>query len=517
MDSASAQATVYAMSPPQVEPELLDWLGEFARRQGRPLRVLHMGNIANNAYVNAKIMRRLGIEADVLCADYYHTMGCPEWEDLTISGNVGNREAPDWWRAGVRGYRRPRWFAQGPRRLAMSYLAARARRDGARAFLLWRMLEANLWLRGRSTILAERLWVGVLLAAKVGLAVGRRLAARRRPSVPAPCTGASPAESPVPGLAASDIAPIMVGVLGDEWRTLIGHYDIVQGYASEGIYPLASGFPRYAAYEHGTIRDIPFQDDVGGRICAAVYRNAPAVFITNTDCAAAADRLGVPKANQYPVPHAFDSDRTFRFFAEWRPQETVRRAPSTFLAPARQHWSEGYTSWRKGNDVIVKAVGLLAEQGIDAHVVFVEWGKEVDLTRKLIADLDVERHFSWVAPMDKPTLWRTYLQSVGVIDQFVMKAIGSVTFEAMAMGRPVLTALDDAVVGPFFGAVPPICNVHDPEALAAAMADLIARPEAGEELGRRAQDWIARHHSAERILSIHLAAYRNLLQTAAPE
>ena len=35
---------------------------DFQRRMGRPLRVLHIGNIANNAYNNARIQRQLGIQ-----------------------------------------------------------------------------------------------------------------------------------------------------------------------------------------------------------------------------------------------------------------------------------------------------------------------------------------------------------------------------------------------------------------------------------------------------------------------
>ncbi len=56
-------------------------LEEIKAYLGRPVRVLHIGNIANNAFHNAKLQRKLGLDADVLCYDYYQLMGCPEWED----------------------------------------------------------------------------------------------------------------------------------------------------------------------------------------------------------------------------------------------------------------------------------------------------------------------------------------------------------------------------------------------------------------------------------------------------
>ena len=71
-----------------VSPEHMQWLGEFEKRHGRKPRVLHIGNIANNAYVNAKILNKAGLDCDVMCYDYYHIMGCPEWEDADIEGEI---------------------------------------------------------------------------------------------------------------------------------------------------------------------------------------------------------------------------------------------------------------------------------------------------------------------------------------------------------------------------------------------------------------------------------------------
>ena len=45
------------------------------------MKILHVGNVAMNAYNNAKFLRRRRIEADVLVCDYTHIMGQPEWED----------------------------------------------------------------------------------------------------------------------------------------------------------------------------------------------------------------------------------------------------------------------------------------------------------------------------------------------------------------------------------------------------------------------------------------------------
>src|SRR5688500_18130008 len=101
-----------------------EWLLRFERDHGRPLRVLHIGNIANNAYNNAKIQRQQGIDADVICHDYYHVMGSPEWEDADFRGEIADPFYPDWWRVDLNGFSRPTWFAQGNLRTCLHYLLA---------------------------------------------------------------------------------------------------------------------------------------------------------------------------------------------------------------------------------------------------------------------------------------------------------------------------------------------------------------------------------------------------------
>jgi hypothetical protein len=59
-------------------------------RRGRPLRVLHLGNIANNAFNNAWIQRQRGIDAYVVPYENYHIMSCPEWKEATFEGDLGD-------------------------------------------------------------------------------------------------------------------------------------------------------------------------------------------------------------------------------------------------------------------------------------------------------------------------------------------------------------------------------------------------------------------------------------------
>ena len=52
------------------------------------------------------------------------------------------------------------------------------------------------------------------------------------------------------------------------WAKLFAHYDLVCGYATDGMYPMLVGGVPYVAFEHGTIRNIPFEPTPQGRLCA---------------------------------------------------------------------------------------------------------------------------------------------------------------------------------------------------------------------------------------------------------
>ena len=170
----------------------------------------------------------------------------------------------------------------------------------------------------------------------------------------------------------------------------------------------------YFAYEHGTIREIPFQDNAVSRLTALSYRLADGAFITNTDNINSADRLNLERERKHYLPHAFDYNKlhTFaedRLFA--RPKNTVFRV----FCPCRQHWVDNDPGWAKGNDVLIRAVSLLVPSGHDFIVEMIEWGEDLDESKKLIKDLGLQNRFRWLPQMQKKALWEKYLASDVVI------------------------------------------------------------------------------------------------------
>lgn len=564
-----ADAAMTCSADPSPGPGL-SWLNRWQAHKGRPLRVLHIGNIANNGYNNARIQRQHGIEADVICYDYYHVMSSPEWEDANFHGDIGDPDRPDWTRVDLKGFQRPEWFAQGPLALCQDYLVARQRGEQECAGELWVSLgvinktkEGDVFGASSGTLGAR---LGVLRARSVGIALCEDLESpvRRRLSQILPGNGSGPQRLRgwllPPLLLGAGVARALLvrlyrwGLLGgrekardlrfdsvvadligrfrrefpdrldpmiaqdleiyrdgsSKWSELFSHYDVIQGYSTDGIHPLIARRP-YVAFEHGTIREIPFEATRQGRICALVYRQAEWSFVTNSDNLEAADRLGLDPARVVCLPHPFDHQRVINY-GDRRGSSPLDAESVLFFSPSRQHWRQQRTSMGKGNDLIIRASARLVSEGRRFRVRFVEWGQEVDLSKALIEDLGCESVFEWVPQMRKTELWDNYLDCHCVIDQLVIPAIGGVTFEAMTLGRPVITRIDAPVLERFFGEAPPVLCASTVDETAAAMQAIIEDPGDVAGLGGACQRWIRDFHSSGRVVELQARAYQHLME-----
>jgi glycosyltransferase involved in cell wall biosynthesis len=655
-------------------------LNAIEERLGRPLRVLHIGNIANNAYNNACIQRQYGIEADVLSYDYYHVMSTPEWEDAEFTGDI-DANAPNWWGTSLKGWRRPDWFVQGPASSCLQYL--RARRFGWRRLqkLLWLYLEARClgYVRYMAKLKGQpippmpaRLGVAIKLAEGLGIAHGpalkvsdAALGAIRALILPAPrmIEGASPVLPAGTTATAMDHAPASVarrfarkaellgraisrlcletfilpglrdperqGRLASWWlgrqkanggadrETILAEmdgeptgtaqlrklasdgmyrlratsasinfrltrflsrcvgfllveeanklksynssidtvdrdisfiklfeinkrdflnasiedrenfieyyskfaaqfyrifelYDIVQAYSVDGCLCLINGHQKFVSYEHGTLRDLPFGDDFYGIVTRLSYHASAAVFVTNSDVLPSVARMGLDPARVVYLPHAFD-DRKLVDFRRENPDLQPPRSPPVIFSPTRQHWKDKSGSWTKGNDILFRAAARVAREGHDFRLHLVAWGQEIDDSKALIEELGLTAKVVWLPTMKKRELWAAYCRAHAVADQFTLPALGGVGFEAMALGRRLISAIDVDQLQLFFGQAPPCLSANTIEQCAAQLLKVVTDADDAAGLGFAAQEWMREYHSAERIVALQARAYKNLI------
>jgi glycosyltransferase involved in cell wall biosynthesis len=615
----------------EIVQEDLSFIAKFRRSHGRALRVLHIGNIANNAYNNAHIQRKYGIAADVLCYNYYHIMGCPEWEDGSFQETSFGAELdhfqPNWWATSLRGWSRPRWFVQGPSALCIDYLRAKNAGWKVAATLKWLQLEFTAWEHARlaqgnakksgelpcrlwlhrwlnssakqdSTLSLYRYWLGTSVANgifgsapskqadKIGLLLDSMSAAvwfvirkLRKRDLPADREYIARARREVDQFRKNNKASFTVlgkpvfelmrvvlrkivlmrapisnsGLVAASMLTKTGrseeilrltnairedpvelddqslryreeyitnhprpfevilqHYDIIQGYAIDGFIPLINGVRNFTSYEHGTLRELPFEKTLTGLICRFAFQLSPQVFITNSDVLPSVERLGLKKHRVTYLPHAFDDTKLLRFRACHPELAPPASGPILFFSPTRQHWKTGNSSWQKGNNIFIRAVAQIAPHH-NIKVILVEWGQEVADSRALIDELGLSSKVEWVKPMSKTDLWTYYCSCHAVVDQFVIPALGGVGFESMVLGRRLITAINREQTALFFGEAPPCLDASSVDECARRLREVIEDPLDKKGLGEAARQWMAVYHSAERIVALQSKVYCDLL------
>ena len=287
-----------------------------------------------------------------------------------------------------------------------------------------------------------------------------------------------------------------------DWNHLFSGYDRCLFYGGSAVLGLLSDLPKYMAYEHGTIRSIPFEPSPIGRLTRASYEEADAVFITNTDYIAAKPRLEFNPKKRVYLPHAFDERPLFAYAAEKRTGGR-RPGPIRLFNPSRQDWVTNDPARSKGNHLIIDALAEVVGEGHDNfQLKFVAWGTDVDASRRRIADLGLDPYVTWIEPVTRSDLWQLYVDADAVLDQFVISGMSGVTFETLALGCRVITRDDGICNREFFGEGPPFMAASSTAEIAAHFRQLLADPEDWAGRGKAGQDWMRKFHSAIRFISL---------------
>ncbi|GIW53760.1 MAG: hypothetical protein KatS3mg082_0164 [Nitrospiraceae bacterium] len=429
------------------------------------MRILHVGNIANNAYNNAKFLRRKAIEADVLCYDYSHIMAQPEWEDAEFDGQPDEFN-PRWDWLKLNGFRRPPWFMQAT--LVPGGMDRKQRFRGQ--FRLERLVrDPACWFQ----ILAKYLECRA--------------------------TGSKPHPRLI------DVFQIFPN--RRRFREWFERYDLIQAYATEPInaWMFADGRP-YVAFEHGTMREIPFEDSGRGRLLTLAYRMAGKVLITNPDVISAARRLRLK--NYQFIPHPVDETK-------YRPKPTLLRDQLAdryqtnliLFAPSRHNWA------LKGNDRLIRAFAQLRrETPSNPILILCEWGQELDRSRTLIKELGLEKAVVWTPPLNKMKLIEYYNAADMVLDQFTIGTFGTVTPEAMSCGKPVVLHFDRTVHEWCYAEMPPVLSAKEEREIFVWLVELSGSPQARVRIGQASREWIEKYHGWELVADRQIEIYRELLE-----
>jgi glycosyltransferase involved in cell wall biosynthesis len=512
------------------------------------VKTAHSGNIANNAYLVSKFLRRLGEDAHAFHFRHEFIMGHPEWEDADFEGSLDPFDPPDWRTIPfTNGFERPEWVhylsgqvdpyvlppdaraGAATRVMAATYGDTTSAPTDGLVSTLKRMAVSmgdrysDLARQGRKTpfehielvvlnaVRAAVLWTSTQRIER-GILLNPRLRAIRE-SVALLNAGTRSAASGV----SADLAMLRFVPAWPSYIHLPEDHQVVQYYGLEAIKGVfvPSHIP-FVAFEHSTMRTLPFENTVQGRLLNLAYRTADACIITNPDVVSSARRLGL--RDYRFIPHPIDE-------LKYSPQPdgtktAIRRelrqatgAELLFLCPTRHEWSNAFDSKRSDRVIRAFARYVANPSHPKAALVLCKWGRDVRASEQLIANLGIAASVVWKPPMHKTRLRDYYRSCDIVLDQFheSVGTFGTVTAEGLACALPVIMYFNPQVHEWCLPEMPPIQSALTEEDIATRLSELALDPTHRRAIGEASRAWIIKWHGWERCARDHQQLHRDVL------
>ena len=529
--------------------ENIIWLKEFKNKYGRAPRILHIGNIANNAYNNVKLLNEVGFDCDVICYDYYHIAGCPEWEDANFDARkIKDQFFPNWLLIDTGSFKRPRWFAQGKLKYCILYLISKRKGKKFQSSFWWMLLRiANFFTCYlKSSKQFGKLVIDMLskissfqqriknIFSKI-ISISMRLIAElhlskniyksesqeektRKYSFEERCqqlVDIFNTEFPERHDKLKYEELVQYSTIINSWLNLFSHYDLVHAYATDGIFPLLANKP-YVAYEHGTIRDLPFNNSITGRLCALTYKLANQVLITNADNVVAAKKLNL--SAYHFVPHPINESSlsvTLNNGESNFYKEIHKTLKSDFIVfhPPRQHWeTQRNPSMDKGNDIFIKGFAKFVQTvNPSAKAIFVEWGITLNESKNLIKELGIESSIVWIKPQNHQNMMKFIEGSDIVADKFCFGGFGGIPPKALMSHKITLIYIDLSIHEWCFEEMPPFINAETPQNVFESLQKVYTDKSYRSEVESQGKSWYIKYHSSSVIINTIQNTYKSIL------
>lgn len=496
------------------------WIEEFRRKHNRYPRILHVGNIANNAYQNAKALNEMGCDCDVLSYDYYHIMGCPEWADAEINGDIGNSFYPRWNKVDLNGFKRPEWFVAGPLSLCVKYLLAKREGKEIKSKIYFCILNytrnyiAKIKGRNKHTVVSITAKV-IIKSAKRVYGLLKKVNINDADEGKGKNNIVKDIEKEFKRIFPERRCEFGKGVayfcdMSEVLRPVLEKYDIAIMYSICPIFSYLSGYENYIAYEHGTIRDLPYEDDDLGRLLLLSYAKARAIYSTNVDCYDSAKYIA--KNTRVPIIcglHGIDVDGIIKkmnrasnmFDTDGR--FGIPDNKTVFFCPSRHDYDKAHGIFLKGDEKLLESTKRLAEEFTNFVLVLVEWGNDTKKIKNIIfQSKELADKIQWIKPVNQLELFKIYQSVDAVLDQFFCNAYGGITFETLAAGHSVLisSAANEDDVLKYYGSSLPYFSCENVEDIYQSMKEVIERSEKYWEYAKNGQKWVRKYHSRQKIV-----------------
>jgi len=189
--------------------------------------------------------------------------------------------------------------------------------------------------------------------------------------------------------------------------------------------------------------------------------------------------------------------------------KVMTQSSFTILHQARLFWtnpgsysSEAWIKEDKNNDWLLHSFAAFITRRPDLKpcLLIVEYGPDVEVTKRLIMELGIGAYVHWLPKMDRRELmWLLSRVDVGVGEFYDVPRIlwGGTGWEALAVGRPLLQGFNFSAgeYDQIFGhPPPPMLPVRTQDDILVHLLDMADYPEKKAAIGRGAKTWFNRYN-----------------------
>lgn len=431
----------------------------MAGPEGPPIktinRILHLGNTANNAHYNAEIWSAiLGTELRQEMVEFglTHAISAPAWETLDFEV-----PSPEW-------VADPDWSEVSGAKDANQHVS-----DFSRTHLLSYLLSRAV--SGFSIGLDRFLWrkfgfVGPSCLSGVGLKIFGR------------------------GRKTGDVT-IVYGA------NFIGSVRLPK--RQKGM---------VVAFEHGTFRWAisPAQNFVDRRNQKRYLREirkCDFALVTNLDPESVAATRAIFNDRWVAIPHPYtpNLDAPYKSDSEFREELLkITQSESLVLLGAGHNSSKFHD---KGTNLALEAFKTLRESGEPVGLVTIDWGLEVENSRRKIHEWGLDSFVHWVSPLPRKNLQKLASSCDLSWNQFGYHGIGGFDLRMLEQGLPHVSAGIDKFGESLVGSGTPWYRARTPEEIVSQTRSILkglrqrGRREVMSDHQEKYHHWLNTYHSSD--------------------